>query len=623
MRFLLSKISIITAIVLGMSFGFAPHNTFAADPKHVISDPAYAAKYVSQSAPDPVEIETGTTKTVIFKFKNVGTATWNGASSHFLSAYTVEPRYRASVFEAPSWIASRETAKLEGIVKPNEVGELKLELKAPGKIGEYTEEFYLASENNSWVKGGYFFIKIKVVAKKQTTSPVKVESVVTSTQTSTVNSSLYQAKRVILNKKQIEARGGEEVPVILAFQNIGSNSWNSYSIKTSVKETGTGSRMLVEKTADLPQWAVARETVNVKVPNTKGTYTLAVKLAANGVEIPEELGTISVNVTENAGTIDDTEETIENNIREVIPRLASEPKIRIGIWKDPADGVKFVSNDDDYYVYDGTTMVGQLARGTSANMTYSGGVYYFVGGGITVNSGTYLRLEPVNNVHAVFRLTNYSRLVSWKGPKNFNAYRGAMEYRTTKSNEGIYVIEETMFEDYVAGIAETSDASPIEYIKALLTAARTYAYSIQNSSSKHDSRFFDVVATTGDQLYLGYESEVMMPHVAEAARATRGYMVTYDIDTNPVTPNDVVITPYFANTDGKTKSWTQVWGGVSKPWLVSVIAEFDKRDKKKLSGHGVGMSARDAAIRADELKESFDTILKYYYTGVAVEKMYN
>ena len=52
-----------------------------------------------------------------------------------------------------------------------------------------------------------------------------------------------------------------------------------------------------------------------------------------------------------------------------------------------------------------------------------------------------------------------------------------------------------------------------------------------------------------------------------------------------------VITPYFTWSDGRTRSWTDVWGGSTKPWLVSVEAPYDVG--KNLYGHGVGMSAWD------------------------------
>jgi peptidoglycan hydrolase-like amidase len=98
----------------------------------------------------------------------------------------------------------------------------------------------------------------------------------------------------------------------------------------------------------------------------------------------------------------------------------------------------------------------------------------------------------------------------------------------------------------------------------------------------------------------------------EAVKATRGSFITYD--------NAVVITPYFGHSNGKTKSWQQVWGGAPKPWLVSVKAGYDKG--RKQFGHGVGMSQRDAAIRADKEKLDWQSLVKYYYKGVEIKQLY-
>jgi hypothetical protein len=612
--------SLIGSILFALGGGIT--TAHAADPKHTIRDEAYSAKFVSQSIADPVQMEVGESKAVIFKFRNTGTATWSSAGAQFLSAYTIEPRYRTSEFKGTNWIAPRQTAKIDGIVKPGEVGELKLELTAPTQPGEYREEFYLAAENYSWVKGGYFYIKISVSEKKvgvatPTVAETKSEMSVTSAHT---GSEAYRAKRVILSKKQMSARGGEEVPVILAFQNIGTSTWNSYTVYTQIKNTTASPRVLVEKTTTLPQWSVARENVHVKVPERAGEYTLSVVLKANGVTLPEELGTISVTVTEDAAIITEEELSHQSTPEEAV-RLTEEPRIRVGVWKNPEKGVEFVSGEETYNVFDGETFVGTVAPGIRVSMWQSKGAYYFKGPELEFSTKKFIRLAPVSNPHAVFRLPNYERLLSYRGKLSFNAYRGAMEYRTTNNSDATYVINDLLFEDYIAGIAETSNDAHTEYVKAILTAARTYAYYMQNHKST-ETAVFDVVATTADQLYLGYESEILMPRVAEAARATRGMMITYDTDNNIETPAEIVITPYFANADTRTRSWSEVWSGVGKPWLVSVPTEYDKRDKKKLFGHGVGMSARDASVRASEKSEMYDTILKYYYTGVEVEKMY-
>ena len=81
-----------------------------------------------------------------------------------------------------------------------------------------------------------------------------------------------------------------------------------------------------------------------------------------------------------------------------------------------------------------------------------------------------------------------------------------------------------------------------------------------------------------------------------------------------------MISPYYSNSDGRTRDWTEVWGGGEKPWLQSVMAEYDKG--KTLWGHGVGMSARDANKRAADQGLNYKELLEYYYRGTEVERFW-
>ena len=197
--------------------------------------------------------------------------------------------------------------------------------------------------------------------------------------------------------------------------------------------------------------------------------------------------------------------------------------------------------------------------------------------------------------------------MSWVGAEDFNRYRGALEFRQGEVDKEYYAVNDLLLEDYVAGISETHNSNNKEFIKANLVAARNYAYVHLGSYP-----FFDVLGSTHDQLYLGYEAELAQPNVAQAAKDVRGIMMTYN--------NEVVTAPYFGNSNGWTKSYSSVWGGSAKPWLVPVRAEYDAGRAK--FGHGVGMSQRDARLRADDLGLTFDELLRYYYSGVVVEKVY-
>ena len=205
-------------------------------------------------------------------------------------------------------------------------------------------------------------------------------------------------------------------------------------------------------------------------------------------------------------------------------------------------------------------------------------------------------------------MINLSRPAKWVRPGlSFNQYHGAMEYRTGDVDKSLYIVNDLLLEDYVKGMAENSAQASMEFLKANLTAARNYAYI---SIGKYS--FFDVVGNTYDQLYLGYEAEQVLPNVVLAGEATRGVFVTYN--------GQIVTTPYFGNSNGKTKSFSSVWGGANKPWLVPVVANYDAG--KRQLGHGVGMSQMDAFLRAREEGLDYISLLKYYYSGVEVEKVY-
>jgi len=627
-------ILILGTVFVGAGFLLSTNSVYAAPDYAKIKDEGFHAQYISQSVSDPVAVEAGETISVVFRFKNIGTKTWDSNSTHFVSAYTMNPRYRTSDFRADNWLDYRQTAKIPGVVRPGEVGELTVQFKAPEKVGTYKEEFWLASDGWSWVKGGYFFAEINVIAKQEVgTAPDVVEQPTQIENSEEIQTnSLYQAKKIMQSKKEISAAGGERVKLVIGYQNVGAQVWDTYAFVVSdetslaasgdivsfVDESWKDNITIIQVDEPVPQWEAARGKFYVKMPSQKGSYTLTLVLQVAGEKLEDTVLHIPVNVTDSAPSYFSNSQTSESVDR---PRLEQEPTIRVGVWREPEQGVEFISHDDTYIVYAGTERKGTLPPGMRASMFFGGGTYHFQSDGLNFMSTQYIRLEPEYNKHAVFTLPNYERKVSWKGPQNFNAYRGVAEYRRTQDDAIMYLINELPFEDYVAGIAETSNASPIEYIKALLTAARTYAYYVQQTT-KHDARNFDVVAHTGDQLYLGYESEKLMPRVKEAQEATRGYMITYDTDKNFDTQNDIVITPYYANSDGRTRSWTEVWGGSAKPWLVSVPAKYDARDGKSMYGHGVGMSARDAAYKAEEEKIDYQTILKYYYTGVGVERIY-
>lgn len=287
--------------------------------------------------------------------------------------------------------------------------------------------------------------------------------------------------------------------------------------------------------------------------------------------------------------------------------LINEPNIRVRLFTSDKP-VQFES-DFPYNIYGGQEIKGILYAQAPVTVSYEDGVYNFVSDDLNFGSSDPIRFVP-DDLKYYFKLTNYTRKVSGRAGINFNTYRGIMEYRFSPKNNIPYVINELPLDEYVAGVAESSNDVAPEYTKALLVAARSYAFQmIAPTTAKH---LFDIYPTTVDQLYLGYNSELTMPKIVQAGQDTYGEMVTYN--GNPV------LTPYFGHSNGNTLAFKPIKGGQQRPWLKSVVAKYDKG--LKLWGHGLGMSTRDASQRALKDGWTYEEILKYYYSNTEVEKIY-
>ncbi len=592
-------------------------------------DLSYSGKYLSQTIADPIEIEAGKSREVLIKIKNTGSKIWYATGSNFVSAYTVEPNYHASVFAGANWLGKDQPAKILATTKPGAIASVTIKLFAPQKTGDYTEKFYLAAENKTWIQGSGFFLKIKVVATKTNNTVVSGRVVNSEESENSGNTAAvddasskanddYAVSKIAASANELSLRGGQVAEFSVRYYNIGKANWKKYSwieagsraetdnvVRVNIADSNwLGTNKILENNIAINSKQSFNTQFTFRAPVKAGKYLLRFQLMADGHTLNGGIYELPVTVTADAPA--GYQEVVFKSNRV----LVSEPTIRVGLYQADKP-VKFLS-DFDYQIYLGKNLTTTtLYAGTEATLTYCDGVYTIKFDDQVITSTDYARMVPLM-VDNYFELTSYERLVSWKGKKNFNIYRGVMEYKYSPKSDVPYVINELPLDLYIAGIAETSNLAAIEYIKAILVAARSYAYYHINNGVPAAERTFDVYATTADQLYLGYNSEVLMPRVVQAANNTYGEMVTYN--GNPV------VTPYFGNSNGKTKTWKEVWGGADKPYLIPVECLYDKG--KKLFGHGVGMSAADAAMRADKDGWTYEQLLKYYYTGVEVEKIY-
>jgi peptidoglycan hydrolase-like amidase len=236
--------------------------------------------------------------------------------------------------------------------------------------------------------------------------------------------------------------------------------------------------------------------------------------------------------------------------------------------------------------------------------------YVLSGPGCSSESAGFYVLAASDNISPL-EITDYSRPVSWLPGANDNKFRAKLELRYSPATQTVWVINELPIEYYLRGIAETSNVSPLEYQKALLTAARTYAMYHVNRGTKHADEYYHVDAHL-DQVYRGFGQEDRSPNIVSGVTNTRGQVVTYD--------GKLAITPYFSRSDGRTRDWTEVWGGSGYPWLKAVDVPWDAG--QTLWGHGVGLSARGALYMASKDNATYDQILKHFYTGIELRQIY-
>ncbi|MFI5239871.1 MAG: SpoIID/LytB domain-containing protein, partial [Gemmatimonadales bacterium] len=128
------------------------------------------------------------------------------------------------------------------------------------------------------------------------------------------------------------------------------------------------------------------------------------------------------------------------------------------------------------------------------------------------------------------------------------------------SGGGVAVINRVAVEDYLRGVVPLeigTDRTRTESaaIEAQAIAARSFAYTRMD-----DSRPYDMVATTTDQVYGGVDAE--RPLSDAAITATRNMVMMYS--------GKVINAPYHANSGGVTAAASEVWRSGDEPYLVSV-----------------------------------------------------
>lgn len=593
------------------------------------------------------QIDPGGHVMIMLTFKNTGSKTWTREGAGFVSLYT-GTNNRKSSFKDFSWKSDVQAALLkEATVAPGQLGHFVLQLRAPEVPGSYTETFQLASENMAWL-GGKSFVSLPVrvlmplnYIAKGIPNGVDPGLLIQGSPTP----GQYRTLLMLRSAQKVQLMGNGRQQLTFGFKNTGVSTWNTLSLKfQEVKPALSGKLSVVRDES----WVNSVEPVRgqqvtapgqigfvnfkIKAPTLKGNYTASFRLYAD--EQPIEDGLIDIPITVTAdGAIEpeikpstpapSTQNTNTNTQGSApsspsVPvvalggdtsRLPNEPIIRVGLFRTTDDQMQVRAKTGFSLQQDGT-VVCRFTSGEIAVVKYDrvSKVYTATGPRCTTQSSRYY-VAVVDDGVSPLELADFYRPVSWLPGANDNTFRSKLELRYTPATDGVWIINELLIESYIKGLAETSDVSPIEFQKALLTAARTYAMYHVQRGTKHADEFYTVDAKY-DQVYRGYGAEARSPKIVAGVDATRGQIVTYQ--------EKLAITPYFSRSDGRTRSWNEVWGG-SYAWLMTVPVPQDAG--KTLWGHGVGMSASGALGMANEGK-NYQEILKHFYTGIDLRQIY-
>jgi hypothetical protein len=207
-------------------------------------------------------------------------------------------------------------------------------------------------------------------------------------------------------------------------------------------------------------------------------------------------------------------------------------------------------------------------------------------------------------------------------------YRGELKLRYWSNPAGadeIWAINTLPLEQYVWGMGEMTGTGPDEHDKVMTTVFRTYGYWKMKFSTKYAPQGFKVNATPGNQIYYGYAWEITHPDILKGAQATRGQILMHL--TGPL--NEIALTPYSSWTDGRTRSFAEVWGSTEYPWCQSVADAYGKNSAlttqqlQDAGNHMVGLSAHGSLnLAGDNYKWPFSDILNYYFHSINFRTAY-
>lgn len=448
----------------------------------------------------------------------------------------------------------------------------------------------------------------------------------------------------------ITVPAGSPVLITLGFKNASGRSWVRGAGSTAILERTTPNgpsvfmattwvdtmRATFQRESDIPPGTLALFSAEFRAPIDPGTYTdqfilrslegttyAGSETEVTIISVPTASSSAPIAPTSIWGPANPTSASAfgsdgtDPNFIPFTQRYPEAPLMRVGIaYHEPEDtgwtphqitspGPFRVTTEDGHEVL-------RISGGAAVSIDYrpSTATYHLKYGMEWYTLNQPVRFTP-ERADDLLELSSYTKKLHWEGNTEDNLFRGTLEIRYVPDTERLWAINELSLEEYLKGLVETSDGAPTEFHKAQVIAARSFALYHIERGGKYKKGQFILTGSASDQVYRGAKAAARRPNLVAAVEATRGIVVTYD--------GDVVVTPYYAQSDGRTRTWEQVWGGKPKAWLASV--EDPICSGKRKIGHGVGMPQR-CAMELARQGWSFQSILKNYYQGVDLRKIY-
>jgi peptidoglycan hydrolase-like amidase len=348
-------------------------------------------------------------------------------------------------------------------------------------------------------------------------------------------------------------------------------------------------------------------TIRLNVtPNVDATRVLQLRVLQNGRAVFNDMFRLKLVIGDGGiQTVQTPNTPSQNNNSDVT--LQSEdvlgPNIRINISTFQLNQADVSSDSNASLLVDGRA-VGSLNANQRITIDRSGVQVRTTLNGSSF-SGNSIVIKP-NNINAINTVHNYENRPAWNTSLNDNEFRGTLEFRVI--DNGLRVINELPIEHYMRGVAEISNNAETEKIKTIMVAARSYAYFhiVEAPDRKFPGKGYNLDDSPDrTQKYLGYGFEKRSPNVVRAIQDTAGKVITYN--------GNLIIVPYFNNSDGRTRSAQEVWGWTNTPYLQSVEDKYCPTPNQLL-GHGVGISGCGSTGMA-RAGYSHEDIIKYYLQG--------